>query len=362
MADADPPRRSPRTYLVAAVALVAVAVGAVVYASRTDPRRLAGAVDPGHLPVGAAAPGLAGATGWLNSPPLAPADLAGKVVVYDFWTYSCVNCVRTLPYVRAWYQRYQADGLVVVGVHSPEFDFEKVPANVAAAVTRLGVTWPVALDPDHAIWDRFANNYWPAKYVADRSGRLRYHHFGEGDYATGEDVLRSLLGVDPSSPRAAAPGATAPTDQADTSVTAETYLGLARGDDGVRPGRSTYDEPGPLAPGDARLAGDWTAAQDDVVAGGAGSAVVLAYRAKEVNLVLAPPPDGPVDVEVTLDGQPLPAADRTADTVVEADGTTVVHVDRSDMFRLVLGPAVEVHTLRLSARSPGVAAFAFTFG
>ena len=154
-------------------------------------------------PTSGPAPALE-AKGWINSPPLTPSALTGKVVLYDIWTYSCINCVRTFPYVRAWYDRYRADGLVVVGVHSPEFDFEKVHGNVEDAVKRLNVTWPVALDDDLTIWNAFDNQYWPADYVADRTGELRYSHFGEGDYTNTENVLRTLLGVAPSSPRATA--------------------------------------------------------------------------------------------------------------------------------------------------------------
>ena len=195
-------RRGNRGYLVAAVILLAVAVTAVLVGARTDPSKVSGAVDTSHLKVGPAAPAVDSST-WINSPPLSQADLRGKVVLYDFWTYSCVNCVRTFPSLRAWFDRYTRDGLVVIGIHSPEFDFEKVTKNVEAAVKRDAVTWPVALDNDMTIWKRFDNQYWPADYIADRRGRIRYTHFGEGDYTNTENVLRTLLGVRASSPRAA---------------------------------------------------------------------------------------------------------------------------------------------------------------
>jgi len=371
----EPDARTPRRFLIAAVVLVVVAIGAVVVARSVDPSRLSGTkVDPTKLAVGKAAPGLTGARGWLNSAPLGPGDLAGKVVVYDFWTYSCVNCIRTLPYVRSWYDRYGRDGLVVVGVHSPEFDFEKVHANVQKAVTRLAVTWPVALDDDMAIWDRFDNHYWPAKYVTDRQGRLRYTHSGEGEYGVTEDVIRNLLGVDPASPRAGAANGPAEDDTA-TGTTRETYLGVERGSADAQAGPATYPEPGAISRHEVRLVGEWVADAQSVEARAPGAAVVLSYRAKEVNLVFNPPVGpagpagpgseavtGPVDVVVTLDGEPLPAADRTPDTVVEADGTTLVRVDRSDLFRLVVTPSSDDHLLRLTATSPGVRAFAFTFG
>lgn len=350
-------------YAVVAAALVAVSAFAVVFALRVDPASLAGGVDPDNLPVGPAVPGVEGGVAWLNSPELGGADLGGKVVLYDFWTYSCVNCVRTLPYLRAWYDRYAADGLVIVGVHSPEFNFERSRANVEAATARLGVTWPVVMDNDLAIWQRFGNAYWPSKYVADRTGRLRYRHIGEGAYEETEEVLRVLLGVDEAAPRAAPPGA-GDRGLADGAVTAETYLGLRRGATGAQRGEATYGEPGPLAPGEARLAGTWFADDERVTARSAGAAVVLAYRAREVNLVMTAPPggSGPAEVAVELDGEPLPPAYRTADTVVAADGATVVRVEVDGLYRLVLGPAVEERTLRLTVRAPGVSAFAFTFG
>jgi thiol-disulfide isomerase/thioredoxin len=355
--------RPRRPYALAAVALALVAVAAVVFAARTDPSRLGAAkVDPQRLPDGPSAPDLGGGAGWINSRPLRSGDLSGKVVVYDVWTYSCVNCVRTLPYLRAWYDRYRSDGLEIVGVHTPEFRFEWSRANVEAATRRLDVNWPVVLDNDQKIWDRLGNRFWPSKYVADRQGQIRFRHIGEGRYQETEDVLRSLLGVDPASPRAAAP------DEASRPVTVvitrETYLGTQRGNTGARPGRATYPEPGPLASGEARLVGDWVANEESVAAASPGAAIVLAYKAAEVNLVLTVPRgDDPVEVVVERDGRPLPPEARTPDTVLDESGTTFIRVDHDGLFRLVAG-TVEVgeHVLRLTARAPGVSAFAFTFG
>lgn len=353
-------------YGLPAALLALVSVGAVLVAARTDPGRLGGRpADPENLPVGKPAGPLDGATGWINTPPLAPADLAGKVVVYDFWTYSCVNCVRTLPYLRAWHERYARDGAVIVGVHSPEFDFEYARPNVEAAVRRLGVTWPVAVDNNKAIWDTFKNAYWPAKFVADREGKVRYHHIGEGAYQETEDVLRSLLGVDPASPRAGSPSGrddSDPSPAAGDRITPETYLGTTRGTAGARPGLITYPEPGPLAAGECRLVGLWGAEPQKVTAAGAGAAIVLAYRSREVNLVMTPPRGGAVDVQVDVDGRPLPPDLRTEDTVVDGSGATYVHVDHDGLYRLVLSPEIDERTVRLTARQPDVAAFAFTFG
>jgi thiol-disulfide isomerase/thioredoxin len=346
----------------AAVLAVGVAV-AVTLAGRTAATRLASGAG---LVNGPAAPAL-DAAGWLNSRPLTRADLAGKVVLYDFWTYSCVNCVRTLPYLTSWYQRYAGDGLVVVGIHSPEFDFEKVHANVAAAVTRLDVSWPVALDDQMNIWNAFGNQYWPADYITDRAGRIRHTHFGEGDYPGTEDILRRLLAVDPRSPRASTPSPTpastgVATDQAArVPITPETYLGTDKGVAGARSGPATYPDPGDVATNQVRLSGRWVGETDDVRSTASGAAVVLAYRAREVNLVLASAMGG-VDLRVELDGHPLPPTYRTGQTRVDAQGATFVSVAASDLYRLVLGPAVQDHTLRLTATGAGVEMFAFTFG
>ena len=210
---------------------VALAIAAVVVSRRTPPEVVAGAgagagagaaavrssgSSPAPAPASArarppvsvpllaerAAPPLGLASGWINSPPLGPEELAGKVVLYDFWTFECINCQRTFPWVEGWHERYAADGLVLASIHTPEFSFEADPANVARAVKDDALTYPVALDPDRAIWRAYGNRYWPALYVYDREGRFRYEHAGEGAYERTEDVLRALLGVDPSSPRA----------------------------------------------------------------------------------------------------------------------------------------------------------------
>ena len=191
-------------YLIAALVLVILAAVAVAVASQRDPADVGGREDVAEIlarPPGRPIPSLA-ADGWLNSPEVRAADLNDKVVVVDFWTYSCVNCVRTMPFLRAWYDRYADDGLEIIGVHSPEFQFEKDVDNVADAVDDLGVTWPVALDPEMVIWSAFENRFWPAKYVFDRDGRLRYLHVGEGAYDETEDILRALLDIDEGAPRA----------------------------------------------------------------------------------------------------------------------------------------------------------------
>ena len=355
---------SRRWYAVAAVALVLAAVIGVVVASQSNPSSLAGTVDVNHLPVGPTPPALVDAKGWLNTAPLTPADLRGKVVLYDFWTYSCVNCVRSIPHLRAWYDRYRADGLVVVGVHSPEFDFEKDHGNVTAAAQRLHVDYPVALDDNMDIWNAFGTQYWPEKWIADRQGHLRFQDVGEGAYTDTENVLRKLLGVAASAPRAGQPNAAGFGQPPSSSqhVTAETYLGLDHGVAGAQPGLATYRDVGALPNGVARLVGRWNASAQQVEAAGPGAAIVLGERARSVNLVMATVSGGPVKVVVQLDGKPVPPADRTSATQVDGRGQTFLSVSTPDVYRVVLGPRVEDHTVRLIAPAPGLQAFAFTFG
>ena len=350
-----------RGYLLGVAGLVLVSAFAVVVALRTDPSALGtGPVDPARF--GQPVPSLRNAGDWLNSPPLTSTELAGKVVVYDFWTYSCVNCVRTMPFLRSWWDRYQADGLVIVGVHTPEFDFERRRANVEAAAARLGVTWPVTLDNARAVWNDFRNNWWPAKYVADRDGRLRYQHIGEGAYEETEDVLRGLLGVPADAPRAVKPGKEDDLEaRGKARISPETYLGVLRSAGGTHPGVDTYADPGAaLVLSEPRLVGTWDGDDERATSVSEGAAIVLRYRAREVNLVLSA--EAPIEVVVELDGRPVPAEARGPDVRVGGAGATVVAVERPDMYRLVLGPRVEEHTIRLTPRAPGLAAYAFTFG
>jgi len=356
-------RPARRRYLWAALALVVASAAAVWIAAQADPSdTFSSAVDVEDLPVGRPAPEIR-AKGWLNSAALSAGDLAGKVVVYDFWTYSCVNCVRTLPYLRAWHDRYRADGLVLIGVHSPEFDFEKDHDNVEKAVSRLEVTWPVALDDDMLVWDAFANRFWPAKWITDRQGRIRYFHPGEGNYAETENVIRTLLGVDAASPRAHDPeDPKGPPDEVLRNITQETYLGTERGSV-AEEGEHTYG-PGEARLHQAALTGTWHGEAERIRSVSSDASLSLRYLAREVNLVMArSAPDGaPVDVTVELDGKPLPEGFRTSDTRVDDRGATYIRVEASDLYRLALGPRVAQHTLRLTPRDPGLEAFAFTFG
>jgi len=338
--------RPRRTYLVALVALIVLAGAAVVVAAHTDPARVGSGSASGS---GETAPKLA-AKGWINSPPLTATNLAGKVVLYDFWTYSCVNCVRTLPHLRALYDRYRPDGLVVIGIHSPEFEFEKNHTNVADAVRKLGVDYPVALDDDHVIWDRFHNQYWPAHYVYDRNGHEADTHIGEGGYDETESLVRRLLGVPKTSPKAAvATDAGGP--DGPPYITEETYNGAERGHAGfvspepLVPGDHTFTAPAKLDSGDHALEGAWHVAGEYVEARAVGAALDLRYVAGQVNLVLGTADGQPADVDVQIDGKPV----RT------------ISVTAPDLYELYRAP-IAPHTLRLVARRPGVRAFAFTFG
>jgi thiol-disulfide isomerase/thioredoxin len=363
-------RRAP--YLIFAALLVVISVVAVAVAMGANEDKVVGAdgTEIKGLKDRGPAPELK-PEGWLNTAPLQPDDLKGKVVVFDFWTYSCVNCVRTLPYLRSWYDRYQADGLQIVVVHSPEFDFERNHANVEKATKKLGVTWPVAFDDHHTIWHAFDNQFWPSKYITDREGHIRHFQAGEGQYERTENLLRALLGVTAGSPRATPPGGAAADgdgiEDSEVVITPETYLFiLGGGDEKTR----FVPEPQALTRHRAYLVGQWSSTGVDLRTGGPGKVtaqapgaqIVLSYVSREVNLVMASPNGGAIDVIVTLDGQPVPEAYRTSDIKVDPQGQTIITVTDSDLYRIVLAPLVEQHDLRLRIASAGLEAFAFTFG
>jgi cytochrome c biogenesis protein CcdA/thiol-disulfide isomerase/thioredoxin len=292
------------------------------------------------------APDFKGIDSWINSKPLTLASLRGKVVLVDFWTYSCINCLRTLPYVERWYETYRKAGLVVVGVHTPEFAFEHVPANVERAVQSLGVRYPVALDNGYGTWTAWGNRYWPAKYFVDRSGHVRYAHFGEGEYERTEAVIRTLL-AEKTLPKAVSASIR---DQTPSGlITPETYLGSARLErfvgSPVVPGReASYKIPAAVPQNDVAYGGRWTVEQERIVAGN-GARLRLAFHARKVFLVLGTK-GGNKSVQVRLDGRQI----RT------------VQVPEDRLYTLVeLGGKAGDHTLDLSF-APGTEAYAFTFG
>ena len=322
------------------------------------------------LPVEGSLPSLAGAVEWLNSPPLTPEQLKGKVVLVDFWTYSCINCLRSIPYVRAWAEKYKDQGLVVIGVHAPEFAFEKNIDNVKQAVAKLGIDYPVAIDNDYAIWRAFNNEYWPADYFIDAKGQIRHHFFGEGDYAESEKVIQQLLaeagkGNMPTDIVSVnATGAEAASDAADVK-SPETYIGFARSENFASPGGAIGDKPHDYATGDLKqlndwgLSGDWTVGGQSATLNKTDGAIAFRFHARDLHLVLGPSADGkPVRFRVTIDGA-APGESHGAD--VNADGEGVVTDHR--LYQLVRqsGPITD-RTFTIQFLDPDVQAYAFTFG
>jgi len=321
------------------------------------------------LPVEGTFPSLAGATQWLNSPALSAGSLRGKVVLVDFWTYSCINCIRALPYVRGWADKYKDHGLVVIGVHAPEFAFEKDPANVVKAVKDLGVDYPVALDNDYAIWQGFDNQYWPAHYFIDARGQIRHHHFGEGEYRQSEDVIRQLLAE---AGQKNLPGGYVSDDHRGVEAAAsndptrspETYVGYARamnfvGGRVARDDPRDYRAPASLAVNQWSLDGRWTVHGENAQLAQAGGRIVYRFRGRDLHLVLGPAADGkPIRYRVSIDGQP-PGADHGMDTDPAGNGT----VTGQRLYQLVRQARGSGERLfEIEFLDPGVQAYAFTFG
>lgn len=328
-----------------------------------------GAGEPKPLAVEGQMPSLSGAVQWLNSPPLTAAGLKGKVVLVDFWTYSCINCLRAIPYVRAWADKYSQQGLVVIGVHAPEFAFEKNLDNVRKAVADLQITYPVAVDNDYAVWRAFNNQYWPAHYFVDAQGRIRHHHFGEGGYDESERVIQELIAeagttkvtTDVVSVRAA--GVQAPSEEADV-LSPETYVGYDRGERFVSPGGAAQDKRRTYATGSPRLnewglSGDWTIGREHATLDRQDGSIVYRFHARDVHLVLgAATPGKPIRFRVTIDGA-VPADNRGLDIDAEGQGT----VNGQRLYQLIRqrGTIAE-HTFEIRFLDPGVEAYAFTFG
>jgi cytochrome c biogenesis protein CcdA/thiol-disulfide isomerase/thioredoxin len=327
---------------------------------------------PEGLPVEGSLPALDGVTSWLNSPPLSREGLRGKVVLIDFWTYSCINCLRSLPYISGWYQKYKEHGLVVIGVHAPEFAFEKDVGNVRQAVHDLGITYPVALDSNYAIWRAFDNQYWPAHYFIDAQGRVRGHHFGEGEYPQSEQTLRALLaeaGFRDLPPAGVSTDRltgvqVAPDDS--NMLSPETYVGYARAEhfsspSGVMPDQArTYTAPDKLELNQWALTGTWIVGEEKAVLSGAPGSIVFRFHARDLHLVLGPAPDGkPVRFRVRIDGAE-PSSSHGLDT--DASGNGVVHEQR--LYQLIRQPPGDIHrhTFSIEFLDGGVQAYAFTFG
>jgi thiol-disulfide isomerase/thioredoxin len=330
--------------------------------SRLGLRRHAAAPAEGYLP------GFDGATGWLNTPPLTVADLRGKVVLVDFWTYTCINWLRTLGYVRAWHEKYRDQGLVVVGVHTPEFPFERDVDNVRRAAEDMRVEYPVALDSDYRVWRAFDNHYWPAVYIADAEGRIRHQHFGEGGYeecerviqlllreAGGDDIADDLVSV-------ADEGFEAQADWA-TLQSPETYLGYQQAQNFA--GEPGYDEPRTYVAPDGMqlnqwaLSGDWTIEGGASVLNEAGGRIAFRFHARDVNLVMGPRSHGAaVPFRVLVDREP-PGAAHGLD--VDEDGRGTVAQQR--LYQLIREPrSITDRTFEITFLEPGAEAYVFTFG
>jgi cytochrome c biogenesis protein CcdA/thiol-disulfide isomerase/thioredoxin len=316
-------------------------------------------------------PSLSGATSWFNSPPLTPELLRGKVVLVDFWTYSCINCLRSLPYVKAWHDKYKDHGLVVIGVHAPEFAFEKDPGNVQRAIGDLGVQYPVALDNEYAIWRGFDNHYWPAHYFVDAKGQIRGHHFGEGDYDGSERVIRDLLtaaGYADLPPAGAtwstATGAQAPPDD-EHNQSKETYIGYRRAEDFRSPGGlvqdrvHTYTVPATLDRNQWALAGKWLDDPEKATLQAAPGKIVFRFHARDLHLVVGPGKAGKaVRFRVLLDGSG-PAENHGADTDENGDG--VIREQR--LYQLIRQTdRVGEHLFSVEFLDDEAQAYSFTFG
>jgi thiol-disulfide isomerase/thioredoxin len=357
-------------FLVIAVAVVAggpmfyeILNGDTIMAQQSKPAATAAPIE-GRMPP------FDGATGWLNSPALTREALRGKVVVVEFWTYTCINWLRTLAHVRAWAEKYKDRGLVVIGVHSPEFSFERDVDNVRSATKAMKILYPVAIDSDFAIWNAFGNAYWPALYFIDAQGRIRHHRFGEGDYEESERIIQRLL----EETRASGTGnptfaveARGPEVEADWGdlVSPETYVGLERGErfDSPAPtakdGGQLYAFPARLRPSHWAISGDWMVGKEAIVSNRASDRIAYRFHARDLHLVMGPAARGKtVRFRVRLDGLP-PADAHGGDVDDQGNGT----LREQRLYQLIRQPKPIVDRLfEIEFLDPGAAAFAFTFG
>jgi thiol-disulfide isomerase/thioredoxin len=346
-------------------------MGATADPRARDPRDLqvTSVTATTRLPIEGALPELGGATAWLNSEPLTPAGLRGKVVVVQFCTFSCINWLRTLPYVRAWAAKYRDDGLVVLGAHSPEFPFEHDLEKIRSALDAMGVGYPIAVDNDFAIWRAFDNAYWPALYFVDAHGRIRHHHFGEEDYERSERVIQQLLAaagsddVDEELVTVQSDGVYQAADW-DTLGSPETYVGYDRADGfaspgGLKPDRSrVYVEPAQLALNRWALRGDWTVGPQITTLNEPGGGILHRFHGRDLNLVLGTRSDRPIRFQVLIDGQP-PNRARGLDVDEQGNGT----VSQERLYQLIRqdGPITD-RTFEITFLDEGAQAYVFTFG
>ena len=325
---------------------------------------------PAHLRIEGELPSLSGATGWLNSQPLTPASLRGTVVLIDVWTYTCINWLRQLPYVRAWAEKYKNQGLVVIGVHSPEFAFEKNVDNVRRAVKDLNVNYPIAIDSNYAIWRALKNGYWPALYFVDAQGRIRHHHFGEGEYEKSERVIQQLLaeagrdGITRELVSVHARGVETAADW-DSLRSPENYVGYERTENFASPGgaapdkRRAYAVPVQLRLNHWALSGEWTMKKEAAVLNNASGRMAYRFHSRDLHLVMGPATPGTsVRFRVLIDGQP-PAAAHGIEVDAKGNGT----VTEQRLYQLIRQPKpIADRQLEIEFLDAGVETFAFTFG
>ena len=318
--------------------------------------------DNGELPILAnTIPNFDGIASWINSEPLTPEQLKGKVVLVDFWTYTCINCVRTFPYLTDWWSKYKDDDFVIVGMHAPEFEFEKDRGNVIAAAQKYGLTFPIAQDNDHATWDNFQNRYWPAKYLFDKEGKLRYVHFGEGNYDETESAIQQLLAVNDDMSHFDTPDFQAIKSR-------ETYFGYWRSENfaSAEPVKkdetSTYAFAKQLNLDQWDLQGDWLVAEQYVEAQEPGARMRFRFNASTANLVMASRDNSIQDVAVYLDGKRVPDEELGKHvTYDEDDNQTIAKVSLSDLYELIAGTPGE-HILEIESLGKGLQVYAITFG
>jgi thiol-disulfide isomerase/thioredoxin len=315
------------------------------------------------------APEIVGIQSWINSGPLTLAGLRGRVVLVDFWTYTCINCLRTIPHLNGWYLRYRDDGLVVIGVHSPEFAFEHEPDRVARETARLGIVYPVAVDSDKKTWGAYRNQYWPHKYLIDRGGNIRFTQIGEGGYVETESHIRSLLAEDGRTIDPLMAVVTPEPVEPKGIATPEVYFGSHFGQFLGNPlglrgiGEADYQEPSRMEPNLFYLVGRWSIGEEAVTAVGTGAhRIHLTYTAKAVNFVAAAP-GREIEVEVLLDGRAVATDDLGADVVRDGAGRAVMRVSEGRMYRVIDRRAgYGTHTVTLVFDRPGLEAYTFTFG
>src|SRR5215831_9680179 len=322
-----------------------------------------------QLPVEGNLPSLAGATGWLNSQPLTPSSLRGHVVLIDIWTYTCINWLRTLPYIRAWAEKYKSQGLIVIGVHTPEFPFEKDVDNIRRAAAAMRVTYPIAIDSDYGVWSALHNQYWPALYIVDAQGRIRHHHFGEGEYEMSERVIQQLLleagaGRSQGLVSVDARGIEVAADW-DNLMSGENYVGYERTENfasrgGAVPDKShLYAVPATLKLNHWAVSGDWTMGKQALALDKPNGRIAYQFHARDLHLVMGPAARGAsVRFRVLIDGHP-PSAAHGGDVDAEGVGT----VTEQRLYQLIRQPApISDRLFEIEFLDMGVEAFAFTFG